>query len=238
MFRSMPRCVVPGAPQELVQRPLQRQTSRLISTQQHALPIISQQKPSLRLRPDVSLRQVRLSSQFAKSRSTIERMRDNLQDGWRRRWESPYQYGFSIAFITTLLGLIGYVVYDRVTRIEPGLSKYPREVADPLRRAVYFVEIDKQPVKALLLFKDALQVADKIGMHPFSDEVLGIRLKAVDVLEQNELTNAAIEMLERIEQDCSQWVQAGRVEEETGKKPEVKAPASPAPPKTEKEDKK
>ncbi|KAI5299475.1 hypothetical protein KEM56_003217, partial [Ascosphaera pollenicola] len=77
-----------------------------------------------------------------------------------------------MGFIAVLLGLIGYVAYDRVTRIEPRLSKFPPEVAEQLRRAVYFTEIDKKPLEALQLFRNALVIADHIGMHPFSDEVL------------------------------------------------------------------
>lgn len=217
MFRSLPRRVPTGLSRNLLSKP-HASTIRQISTQRHGfIPLLTHPKDSLPLRSSLRPEQIRSASQFRQQETLFQKFRIHLRDGWERRWESPVQYTLSISFITVLLGLISYVVYDRVTRIEPRLSKFPPEVAEPLRRAVYFTEIDKKPLEALQLFRNALLIADHIGMHPFSDEVLGIRLKAVDVLQDNDMHKAAIEMLERIESDCREWVEAGRRREEIEK---------------------
>lgn len=166
------------------------------------------------------------SKTFSQSRiqsGTLARTKENLREGWKRRWESPIAYSLGVVFVTTTIGLFAYVLYDRVTRVEPALTKYPPEVAGPLRRAVYFTEIAKKPVEALLLFRKALVIADDMDMHPFSDEVLGIRLKAVDVLQANGMTSAAIDMLERLEADCSRWIATTRRRQQLEPKPSAAA---------------
>ncbi|KAI5287716.1 hypothetical protein KEM54_005798 [Ascosphaera aggregata] len=219
MLRSLlPQRISQRAPAVIAQTTIIRH--RLISTQRERLtPLFTHPRSlsSSRLSLLLQCHQIRAASQFRQQETYFQKFRIHLRDGWERRWESPVQYTLSLGFITVMLGLIGYVVYDRVTRIEPGLSKYPPEVAEPLRRAVYFTEIDKKPLEALQLFRNALVIADHIGMHPFSDEMLGIRLKAADVLEENGMTKSAIEMLERIEADCQEWVETGRRREEIEK---------------------
>jgi tetratricopeptide (TPR) repeat protein len=94
--------------------------------------------------------------------------------------------------------------------MNPRYSRYPPEVAERLRRAVYYTEIDLSPPLALKWYKEALIVADQLDMHPFSDEVLGIRLNIAMMLEKAGLAKAAIEVLEKTQADCKAWVENGR----------------------------
>lgn len=115
-----------------------------------------------------------------------------------------------VLFALSTSGFLTYLIYDHVTRVNPKYGRYPPEVAEPLRRAVYYTEIDLSPPLALRWYKQALIVAEQLEMHPFSDEVLGIRLNIAMMLEKAGLAKAAIEILEKIQADCQAWVQNGR----------------------------
>ena len=66
------------------------------------------------------------------------------------------------------------------------------------RTAVYFTEIDLNPPKALQAYKEAYcGIADQLGVHPFSDEVLGIKIQVAMMLEKAGLVKPAIDVLER-----------------------------------------
>ena len=99
-------------------------------------------------------------------------------------------------------------------------------MADSLRTAVYYTEIDLNPPKALKAYKEALRIALEMGMHPFSDEVLGIKLQVAMMLEKSGLVKPAIEVLERTKNEALTWVEEGRNTESTpiGKSKEGQAP--------------
>ncbi|EEH07309.1 TPR domain-containing protein [Histoplasma capsulatum G186AR] len=93
---------------------------------------------------------------------------------------------------------------------DPYLNRFPPEVAAPLRKALHHSEIRPDPILALQMFREALVVAEHVQMHPFSDEVLGIRIAAAEMLEKNGLVKASIDMLEKTLADCKEWVTSGR----------------------------
>lgn len=106
--------------------------------------------------------------------------------------------------------MLAYVIYIKVTRIDPQYTNFPPQVADALRSALYYTEIDLKPVKALEWYKEALRVAMEKGMHPYSDEVVGIKLQVALMLEKAGLVNPAVEVLERTKAECLDWVEKSR----------------------------
>lgn len=78
---------------------------------------------------------------------------------------------------------------------------------------MYYTEIDLNPAKALKGYKDALRIAVEMGMHPFSDEVLGIKLQVAMMLEKAGLVKPAIDVLERTKSETLKWIEEGRAAE-------------------------
>lgn len=78
---------------------------------------------------------------------------------------------------------------------------------------MYYTDIDLQPLKALKAYKDALKLAIELEMHPFSDEVLGIKIQVAMMLERAGLAKPAIEVLERTKREALRWIEESRVKE-------------------------
>ncbi|KAK2768609.1 hypothetical protein FQN54_000465 [Arachnomyces sp. PD_36] len=121
-----------------------------------------------------------------------------------------------IAFPVALISVIGvalfgsYLVYFQFTVVEPQYHKFPPEVAKPLRRAVYYTDIKPNPSKAMSEYKQALIVANQMGLHPCSDQVLGIKVNITMMLEKSGQIRSAIEVLERVKKETLAWVAEDR----------------------------
>ncbi|KAF2091671.1 hypothetical protein K490DRAFT_31942, partial [Saccharata proteae CBS 121410] len=84
---------------------------------------------------------------------------------------------------------------------------YPEEVAKKLRRALYFSqERSLKPKEVIKHYREALEVADQMGMDPFSDEILGIKFQLASFFEQLQDYQRAIDVLEIVKRDCLLWV--------------------------------
>ncbi|KAK2826869.1 hypothetical protein FQN49_007377 [Arthroderma sp. PD_2] len=160
-----------------------------------------------------------------RSYTYYQRFRDNFRVAARNvHRKHPIGFPITLLFAVGNTAYLVYIIYDYVTRVNPQYTRFPKEVAAPLRKAVYYTEMDPNPPSALAYYKQALQAAHQVGLHPFSDEVLGIRLKVSSMLEEANLLKAAIEVLEKTKRDCEAWVENGRRrklvldrERETGK---------------------
>lgn len=115
-----------------------------------------------------------------------------------------------IVFMFSIISTGLYFIYDSVYNGDPRFAKYPKPLADSLRKAIYYTDIDPHPMKALAWYKRSLAIADSIGMHAYSDEVLGIRFQIAAMLEQAGLVKSAIDVLEKTRGDCEEWVTNGR----------------------------
>ena len=62
-------------------------------------------------------------------------------------------------------------------------------------------------------YKEALRVADEIGMDPFSEEIIGVKIQLAALMEKVQQFRRAIEILEIVRRDNLRWV------EELGSKP-------------------
>jgi tetratricopeptide (TPR) repeat protein len=147
--------------------------------------------------------------------------------------KNPILLPLAIFSVVGGIAVFAYVSYMEVTRVQPQYHKFPQPVADQLRTAVYYTEIDLNPPKALKAYKEALRIAVEMGMHPFSDEVLGIKLQVAMMLEKSGLVKPAVEVLERTKTEALRWIEEGRkadsapADKAKAGKPPVKANISP-----------
>ncbi|CAL8584700.1 hypothetical protein XPA_010287 [Xanthoria parietina] len=128
------------------------------------------------------------------------------------------EYPLSVSFATfcivsAAIGLV-YANYLYQSYIIGEFAAFPEPVAKNLRRALYYSNYDIQPENALKYYKQALAIAEEIGMDSFSDEILGVKFQLASFFEkQVHQPRMAIEVLERVRQNCLDW------ERELGDKP-------------------
>ncbi|OJD19665.1 hypothetical protein AJ78_00397 [Emergomyces pasteurianus Ep9510] len=188
--------------------------------------LTSSSKPQLPLNATIQAR--------LKSTSRLQKFKRDYREAWGKIWQTnPIGFPLTVLFVAVNAGLLIYIIYDRVTRVDPYLNRFPPEVAAPLRKALHHSEIRPDPILALQMFREALVVAEHLRMHPFSDEVLGIRIAAAEMLEKNGLVKASIDMLEKALADCKEWVANGRRRQMIiDKQRAYKAPVEPVDPLT------
>nr|OQO28151.1 hypothetical protein B0A51_05691 [Rachicladosporium sp. CCFEE 5018] len=113
------------------------------------------------------------------------------------------------ALAAILVGLYGIFkaaeTYQRY--ILASFHAYPEPVAKKLRRALYFTNSDLQPKEAIKYYREALQLAEELGMDPFSDEIIGIKVQVAGLMERVGNWGKAIEVLEILRRDCGAWVE-------------------------------
>lgn len=136
-------------------------------------------------------------------------MRLGLREASRGIWrKNPIVLPLAILSVLGSVAFFIYVSYVEFTVVRPQYVKFPAPVADALRTAIYYTEVDLNPPKALAAYKEAMRLATECKMHPFSDEVLGIRIHVSFMLEKGGLIRQAIEVLERLKADCLGFVDA------------------------------
>ncbi len=97
------------------------------------------------------------------------------------------------------------VVYQRY--IIGDFKAYPEPVAVKLRRALYYTNIDPQPKNALKYYRQALEVADELGLDPFSEEMLGVKIQVAFFYEKIHQYQGAVDVLEVVRRDCLEWIE-------------------------------
>ncbi|KAL4933752.1 TPR domain protein [Aspergillus undulatus] len=151
--------------------------------------------------------------QQTRSLSRLQRLRLDIKQACKGIWrKNPIFLPFTL-FLLSIASLgLAYAIWLEVTHYVPKLHDFPPEVARELRQALFYTEIDLQPREAVKHFNLALKAAQEAGMHKFSDEVLGIRLTAVDMMEKAGVMGSAIASLEKTKRDILEWVEEGRKE--------------------------
>ncbi len=115
-----------------------------------------------------------------------------------------------------------YINYIYQVYIIGDFAAYPEPVAAKLRRALYYTNIDLQPENALKYYRQALVLADEIGMDPFSDEIIGVKIQLAAMFEKIRSYQRAIDVLEIVRRDCLLWMEKlGGLERNVGKKTRV-----------------
>ncbi|KAF2840243.1 hypothetical protein M501DRAFT_1015312 [Patellaria atrata CBS 101060] len=139
--------------------------------------------------------------QQRQQKSTVEKGKEL----WR---ENPISVSLAAIFILFGAGCLVFANYFYIHYIIGGFSRYPEPVAKKLRRALFYANPTNLDIKeAIKYYMQALVVADEIGMNPFGDEVMGIKVHLAAFLEKHHNYKPAIEILEIIKKDCFKWVE-------------------------------
>lgn len=104
------------------------------------------------------------------------------------------------------MGALVYTNYFYHNYIIGAFHKYPEPVAKQMRKALYYTNMDLQPKNAVKYYREALRVADEIGMDPFSDEIIGIKIQVAELMEKIQQYQKAIDVLEIVKSDNMKWV--------------------------------
>lgn len=143
----------------------------------------------------------------ARSYTAFEQFKHDLRGASR---DNPFLFAVGASFAIGSIFTFFYVIYDHATSERPYYERFPPELSKHLRKAVYLGEIEQRPMLAFDQYKQALAAAERLGMHPFSDDVLGIKISVSEMFEKTGYIKPAIEILERTMRDCRTWVESGR----------------------------
>lgn len=120
--------------------------------------------------------------------------------------QNPIQVSLAVGAILAGTGALFYANYLYQTYILASFHNYPDEVAKKLRRALYYTNTDLQPQEAIKYYRQALQVAQDIGMDPFSDEIMGVKIQVAKLMEDVRQVGKAIQVLEILRNDSLEWL--------------------------------
>lgn len=172
-----------------------RQVSR------RTLPTIRQ----IHLTPRQSLRpRVAPNGPFRQQRRGAGSFSENARNLYTKH---PVSVTVAILAMGMGVGAIVYANYLYQTYIIASFHKYPEPVAQKLRRAIYYTNIDLQPQEAIKYYKQALEIANEIPMDPFSDEIIGVKIQVAALMEKIQQWRKAIEVLERVRSDNLAWLE-------------------------------
>ncbi|CBX94046.1 hypothetical protein IAQ61_003920 [Plenodomus lingam] len=131
--------------------------------------------------------------------------RKGFQEQLRR---SPILFPFAIGAITVVSGILIFYVpwYYRNIIIKP-YHNFPEPVANKLRRALFYSRGNYLDIReANKYFRQALALANELGMDPFSDEIMGVKYSIAALFEDAGHYSLAIDVLEIMRSDCQRWV--------------------------------
>ncbi|OKL64458.1 hypothetical protein UA08_00442 [Talaromyces atroroseus] len=194
-------------------RPVELRRSFLTEScsQQPQLPTSTR---STRIRPTKVPINYAASSMQIRTAMFSQRLRRTYRAAGKDIWrKNPVFFPFAVVSIIAASAFCTYLlhaVYVQTTEVNEKVTRFPDSVAKELRKALYFTEVNLEPQKALVHYKAALRIADEIGMHPYSDEVMGIKLQIVDMLVKAGFHKRAAQMLSRISTDAIAWINKTR----------------------------
>ncbi|OGM46956.1 TPR domain protein [Aspergillus bombycis] len=143
-----------------------------------------------------------------RSLSTLQKWTLGLKQARRDIWrKNPILLPLALFSAAAATAIFTYIAYVEYTRVGPQYHKFPPPVAEALRSAVYYTEVDLSPPKALQAYKEALRIGIEMGMHPYSDEVVGIKIQVAMMLERAGLAKASVEVLERTKGEIMGFVE-------------------------------
>ena len=122
--------------------------------------------------------------------------------------QSPFSV--TLAFLAILAGASGLayanILYQNY--ILKSFHNYPEPVAQKLRKALYYTNTDFNPQEAVKYYRQALQAAQEVGMDPFSDEVMGVKIQVTGVMEHEGVRqfDKAVQVLEILRADALEWL--------------------------------
>lgn len=129
----------------------------------------------------------------------------------------------SVAISLSILGWFGWWYTKYVV---PSYENIPDPVAEKLRRAIYFTNIQLDVRKANKYYREALEKAQECGMDQWSDEVIGIKIMVAFLFEKANDYATSIRVLELVKRDALKWLEKEGKEHVTdGKRTKVLAKA-------------
>ncbi|KHN99404.1 TPR Domain containing protein [Metarhizium album ARSEF 1941] len=121
--------------------------------------------------------------------------------------DSPVATSMNIVLLALTLAVSAVAIRSYVVSFyNSEFSRYPEPVANTLRRAIYYTNYKPDPEMALKYYKKAMEQVKEVGLDPFSDEVLGIRIQVSFWLQKINSYKGSIDVLESVLQDCKKWV--------------------------------
>ena len=123
---------------------------------------------------------------------------------WR---ENPFSVTLASLLILFGASALVYSTFIYKWYIVEQYARYPEPVAKKLRRAVHYTNVEIQPKNAMKYYRQALEVAEELGMDPFSDEVLGIKFQVSGLMEVIGEVQKAIDVLENIQAQCRDFIE-------------------------------
>jgi hypothetical protein len=88
----------------------------------------------------------------------------------------------------------------------PQFTRFPKPVAESLRKALYFSNVDPDIQKALRYYKQALRQCEELRMDPLSEEVTGVKIQLAAWFEKIGSYDNAIKVLDALLGDLRSWV--------------------------------
>ncbi|KAG9243092.1 hypothetical protein BJ878DRAFT_535461 [Calycina marina] len=120
----------------------------------------------------------------------------------------PYAMTTWVIVMVICTGSIFYVESFYRNYIVGKFTKFPEPVAKKLRRALYYTNWDFQPRNALKYYVETLKLADELGMSPFSDEIIGVKVQLAAFFEKMQEHQKAIQVLKIVKNDNLRWIEA------------------------------
>jgi hypothetical protein len=117
----------------------------------------------------------------------------------------------SIAKLSSIVVVSGICVfyipwYYKNVIIKP-YHNFPEPVAKKLRKALFYSRGKWLDIReANKHFRQALALADEMGMDPFSDEIMGVKYTIAALFEDAGYYSLAVDVLEIMRNDCQRWV--------------------------------
>ncbi|KAF2200417.1 hypothetical protein GQ43DRAFT_418019 [Delitschia confertaspora ATCC 74209] len=123
--------------------------------------------------------------------------------------KSPFMFSIAVGGIIAVSAIGAfYIPYYYKNFIIKPYHNFPEPVAKKLRKAVFYSYGSQQDVReANKWFRLALQEANELGMDPFSDEVLGVKIAISALFEHTGQYKLATDVLEIMRTDCFRWLQ-------------------------------
>lgn len=126
-------------------------------------------------------------------------------------WHVARSLSRSTANRDSILALTGfgayYIPWYYHNVIQRPYHNFPEPVAKKLRRALFYSRGKYLDIKeANKYFRQALQLANELGMDPFSDEIMGVKYTIAALFEEAGYYAMACDVLEIMRSDCQRWM--------------------------------
>jgi hypothetical protein len=113
-----------------------------------------------------------------------------------------------LASIAVVSGMCVFYIpwYYKNVIIKP-YHNFPEPVAKKLRKALFYSRGKFLDIReANKHFRQALALADEMGMDPFSDEIMGVKYTIAALFEDATYYSLAVDVLEIMRNDCQRWM--------------------------------